>query len=148
VKKNYAKTDGNKLIKILLKNDPKSGTYKLLKCGVKNDQKTMLKIDPKLVLKISFIIDAMGGYKIILKSHFSTSGTRDPQFINFLKFRHFLQNRSIFRPPQTTPKRAPIENAIPHKNACTFAPMGGSKMSLFGGGGAGPVFAKKVDTTI
>jgi hypothetical protein len=116
--------------------------------GVKNWPKSMqndplinsLKIDPK-VLKNWY---AMGGSKL---SKIDV-GDPGPQKRNFLKFLTFLQKLALFGPQNRPPKWAPIENAIPHKNACTFAPMGGSKMSLFGGSGGGPLGPKNVDTTI
>jgi hypothetical protein len=38
--------------------------------------------------------------------------------------------------PKIDPKSGPIENPIPHKNACTFRPMGVRKCHFWGGSGA------------
>jgi hypothetical protein len=38
--------------------------------------------------------------------------------------------------PKIDPINWPIENPIPHKNACTFAPMGVRKCHFLGGRGA------------
>jgi hypothetical protein len=91
---------------------------------------------------------SMGGVQNHQKSINFDVGDPDPQKQNFLKFRTFLQKLPLFGPQNRPPKWAPIENAISHKNACTFAPMGGSKMSLFGGSEGGPLGPKNVDTTI
>jgi hypothetical protein len=117
---NWPKNDPKMIKNRGVKNRPKSGQKLICHGGVQNDQKS-----------INFDL-----------------GDPDPQKRNFLKFCTFLQKLLTFRPPKSTPKRGPIENAIPHKNACTFAPMGGSKMSLFGGSEGGPLGPKNVDTTI
>jgi hypothetical protein len=84
----------------------------------------------------------MGGSKIILKCHFSTSGTRDPQFINFLKIPHFLQKRSRFRPPKSTPKVGPLKIPFPTKTPVLFVQWG-SENVIFGGGPGRTGFCKK-----
>jgi hypothetical protein len=118
--------------------------YKLMKNCQKSTQKCPVIKCSKSGLKLICHGGVQNDEKLI---NFDL-GDPDPQKWNFLKFRTFLQKLPTFRPPKSTPKRGPIENAIPHKNACTFAPMGGSKMSLFGGSEGGPLGPKNVDTTI
>jgi hypothetical protein len=91
------------------------GGYKLLKFGVKKSSKIDPKWPPinfiKKWSKIDFYGGGPGGSKL------SKIDVGDPggQNINFLKFRTFLQKLPTFRPPKSTPKKGPIENAIPHK---------------------------------
>jgi hypothetical protein len=90
----------------------------------------------------SFITVAMGGSKIIKNHQISTSGTRDPQFINFLKFPHFLQKRSRFRPPKSTPKSDLLKIPFPTKTPVLFVQWG-SENVIFGGGPGRTGFCKK-----
>jgi hypothetical protein len=84
----------------------------------------------------------MGGSKIIKNHQISTSGTRDPQFINFLKFPHFLQKRSRFRPPKSTPKSDLLKIPFPTKTPVLFVQWG-SENVIFGGGPGRTGFCKK-----
>jgi hypothetical protein len=95
----------------------------------------LIKIDPNLTLKNSFIIATMGGSKIIKIWRFSISGTRDPQFINFLKLSHFLQKRSRFRPPKSTPKVAILKMPFPTKTPVLFVQWGSENVIFWGGPG-------------
>jgi hypothetical protein len=46
-----------------------------------------------------------------------------PKYKFFESLRIFAKTVQIST-PKIDPKSGPIENVIPHKNACTFAPMG------------------------
>jgi hypothetical protein len=50
----------------------------------------------------------------------------DPGPLNYKFFEIFgFSTKTVqILTPINDPKRGPIENPIPHKNACTFAPMG------------------------
>jgi hypothetical protein len=82
--KNYAK----KSTKNDAKNDAQKVGYKL----TKNDAK----IHPQNLIYILKLYYIMAGSKIIKNDQFSVRGVRGGHFINFLKFRTFLQKRSIF----------------------------------------------------
>jgi hypothetical protein len=59
-----------------------------------------------------------------------------PIFYKFFEFPNFFQKTDQISTPKIDPKRGPIENAIPHKNASTFAPMGVRKRHFLGAEGA------------
>jgi hypothetical protein len=77
----------------------KMGGYKLTLKVSKIDVKNDIIIDAKMCLKLI----CHGGVQNVKNRQISISGTRDPHFINFLKLSHFLQKRSRFRPPKSTP---------------------------------------------
>jgi hypothetical protein len=77
----------------------------------KNDAKMTPKISSKNELKNQFSRGGSTGLKL---SKIDLGGP-GPQNKNFLKFRTFLQKLPHFWPPKSTPKKGPIENAIPHK---------------------------------
>jgi hypothetical protein len=84
----------------------------------------------------------MGGSKNIKNRQFSISGTRDPHFINFLKLSGFLQKRSRFRPPKSTPKEELLKMPFPTKTPVLLLQWG-SKNVTFGGVGGRTGFCKK-----
>jgi hypothetical protein len=89
----------------------KMARYKLSKKWVKNDQNRRGKNRPKNHQKMTIL----GGVQNDQKSSNFDLGDPGPQKRNFLKFCTFLQKLPTFRPPKSTPKKGPIENAIPHK---------------------------------
>jgi hypothetical protein len=105
---------------------------------IKNDAK----IDPKIHFFKIFIIVSMGWSKNIKNHHLSTSGTRDPQIINFLKFSVFLQKRSRFRPPKSTPKVGLLKNSFPTKTPVLLLQWGSENVTFWGVGGR-TAFCKK-----
>jgi hypothetical protein len=98
------------------KNDAKKVTYKLIKIS--------LKIDSKWTTKKSFIIARHGGVINYRKSSFLDIGTPDPPFYKFFEICSLFAKTVQISTPKIDPINGPIENSIPHKNACTFAPMG------------------------
>jgi hypothetical protein len=128
--KKYAKIDAQKVTYKLIKND----AYKLLKIDSK--------MTPKFVSKISFIIISMAGSKIIKNHHFSVRGVRGGHFINFLKFSHFLQKRSRFRPPKSTPKMLLLKIPFPTKTPVLLLQWGSENVTFWGVGGR-TAFCKK-----
>jgi hypothetical protein len=130
-------------IKIILKLMLKMGHYKLMKKWPKNDQKWSVINRPKNGQKLI----CHGGVQNDKNRQISTSGTRDPIFINFLKFPHFLQKLPHFSTPKSTPINGLLKMSFP-TNRLYFCSNGGQKMSLFGGSGGGPLGPKIVDTTI
>jgi hypothetical protein len=75
------------------------------------------------------------GVKIIKNHQFSISGTRTPHFINFLKVCTFLQKRSRFRPPKSTPKVGLLKNAFPTKTPVLLLQWGSENVTFWGSGG-------------
>jgi hypothetical protein len=75
--------------------------------GSKNDVKNRPKNHQKMTI--------LGGVQNDQKSSNFDLGDPGPLKWNFLKFCTFLQKLPTFRPPKSTPKKGPIENAIPHK---------------------------------
>jgi hypothetical protein len=90
---------------------------------------------PKFVSKKSFIIVAMGGSKNVKNHQFSTSGTRTPQNINFLKFRTFLQKLSLFGPPKSTPINDLLKMPFPTKTPVLFVQWRSKNVTFWGVGG-------------
>jgi hypothetical protein len=60
----------------------------------------------------------------------------DPPIYKLFEILAFSTKTVQISTPQIDPKRGPIEKRIPHKNACTFAPMGVRKCHFLGGRGA------------
>jgi hypothetical protein len=89
----------------------------------------------KLTQKVTFIIGAMGGSKMIKKRRFWTSGPRTPQNINFLKFLSFLQKLPHFRPPKSTPINGPINFPFPTKTPVLLLRGGSKNVTFWGVGG-------------
>jgi hypothetical protein len=90
---------------------------------------------PKMMLNLTFIIVAMGGSKMIKNRQNSTSGTPDPQNINFLKFHSFLQKLPTFRPPKSTPRNDPINFSFPTKTPVLLLRWGSKNVTFWGSGG-------------
>jgi hypothetical protein len=63
-------------------------------------------------------------------------GDPGPPFYKLFEILHFSTKTVQILTPINDPKKEPIENPIPHKNACTFAPMGVRKCHFLGGRGA------------
>jgi hypothetical protein len=63
-------------------------------------------------------------------------GDPGPSFYKLFEILHFSTKTVQILTPINDPKKAPIENLIPHKNACAFAPMGVRKSQFLGGGAA------------
>jgi hypothetical protein len=89
----------------------------------------------KSVLKMSFIMLTMGGSKIIQNRPFSTSGTRDPQNINFLKIRTFLQKLPEIGPQNRPPKLALLKMPFPTKTPVLFVQWRSKNVTFWGVGG-------------
>jgi hypothetical protein len=94
------------------------------------------------MLKFTFIIGAMGRSQNVKNHHFSVRGVRRGQFINFLKFSLFLQKRSRFRPPKSTPKVGLLKNAFPTKTPVLLLQWGSENVTFWGVGGR-TAFCKK-----
>jgi hypothetical protein len=92
--------------------------------------------------KVTFIILAMGGSKIIENRLFWVRGVRGGQFINFLKFCTFLQKRSRFRPPKSTPKVELLKMPFPTKTPVLLLQWGSENVTFWGVGGR-TAFCKK-----
>jgi hypothetical protein len=82
------------------------------------------------------------GSKILKNHQFWVRGVRGGQFINFLKFRHFLQKRSRFRPPKSTPKEGMLKIPFPTKTPVLLLQWGSENVT-FGGVGGRTGFCKK-----
>jgi hypothetical protein len=74
----------------------------------------------------------MGGSKMI---KIDVGDPGPPKYKFFETFGFFAKTVQILT-PINDPKSGPIEKRIPHKNACTFAPMGVRKCHFLGGGAA------------
>jgi hypothetical protein len=114
--------------------------------GSKNDvkkrcQKSIIN-DWKLTLKIARKLIYHGGVENDKNRRFSISGTRTPQFINFLKFSTFLQKRSRFRPPKSTPKVGLLKIPFPTKTPVLLLQWGSENVTFWGVGGR-TAFCKK-----
>jgi hypothetical protein len=120
--------------KIMPKNDAK---ISLKKCVIK-----WSKSGQNLSLKIYFIMLTMGGSKNVKNRQFSVRGVRRGHFINFLKLSHFLQKRSRFRPPKSTPKVGLLKIPFPTKTPVLLLQWG-SENVIFGGGPGRTGFCKK-----
>jgi hypothetical protein len=86
------------------------------------------------MLKMIFIILTMGGSKIIENRLFLVRGVRRGHFINFLKFCHFLQKRSRFRPPKSTPKVGLLKIPFPTKTPVLLLQWGSENVTFWGVG--------------
>jgi hypothetical protein len=86
--------------------------------------------------KIDQKLTCHGGVENCQNRSFLTGGVRGGHFYKFFEISHFFAKTFTFRTPKSTPKIDAIENAIPHKNACTFRPMGVKKCHFLGGRGA------------
>jgi hypothetical protein len=90
------------------------------------------------MLKIDFfniLYHAMGRSQNVKNGQFSISGTRTPQFINFLKLSAFLQKRSRFRPPKSTPKVGLLKMSFPTKTPVLLLQWGSKNVTFWGVGG-------------
>jgi hypothetical protein len=88
------------------------------------------------MLKISFYNAHHGGVPKCPKSSKIDLGDPGPLKYKFFEICHFSTKTVQILTPINDPINWPIENVIPHKNACTFAPMGVRKCHFLGGGAA------------
>jgi hypothetical protein len=70
-------------------------------------------------------------------------GTPDPPFYKFFEIVALFAKTVQISTPKIDLINGPIENPIPHKNACTFAPMGVKKCHFLGVGGADRFLQKR-----
>jgi hypothetical protein len=70
-------------------------------------------------------------------------GTPDPPFYKFFEILPLFAKTVQISTPKIDPINCFIENVIPHKNACTFAPMGVRKCHFLGVGGADRFLQKR-----
>jgi hypothetical protein len=84
----------------------------------------------------------MGGSKNVKKRTFWVRGVRGGQFINYLKFSHFLQKRARFRPPKSTPKIDLLKNSFHTKTPVLLLQWGSENVTFWGVGGR-TAFCKK-----
>jgi hypothetical protein len=63
-------------------------------------------------------------------------GDPGPPNYKLFEILHFFAKTVQILTPINDPKKGAIEKLIPHKNACTFAPMGVRKCHFLGGGAA------------
>jgi hypothetical protein len=97
---------------------------------------------PKNDAKIYIYIYAMGGSKMIKIDKIWPGGSGGCHFINFLKFSHFLQKRSRFRPPKSTPKVGLLKMSFPTKTPVLLLQWGSENVTFWGVGGR-TAFCKK-----
>jgi hypothetical protein len=69
-------------------------------------------------------------------------GPRGPIY-KFFEISEIFAKTVQISTPKIDPKSGVIENAIPHKNACAFAPMGAKKCHFLGVGGADRFLQKR-----
>jgi hypothetical protein len=65
-----------------------------------------------------------GGVINYLKLSFFDVGDPGPPFYKLFEISPLFAKTVQISTPKIDPINGPIENLIPHKNACTFAPMG------------------------
>jgi hypothetical protein len=122
-----------KLFKIDVKkcsqNDVKMGRYKLIKNMAKNWSKMTPYNLMKKWAKNWFSRGGSTGVKIV-KNRPRGTGTPKTEFFEIL---HFFAKTLHFWPPKIDPINWHYKNRIPHKNACTFRPMGVKKCHFLGG---------------
>jgi hypothetical protein len=102
---------------------------------LKNRLKIGLKIDQKVTVFLKLYL-RHGRVENDQKSSILDLGTPDPPKHKFFEIPHFFAKTSRNRTPKSTPINDPYKKLIPHKNACTFAPMGVEKCHFLGVGGA------------
>jgi hypothetical protein len=112
----------------MTKNDPKMTPYKFV----------------QKVLKNQFSTGGSGGAKMIKIE----GGVPGVHFYKFFEILQFSTKAPPLLTPKIDPQKGPYWKTHSPQIGCTFAPMGGSKMSLFGGSEGGPLGPKNVDTTI
>jgi hypothetical protein len=78
----------------------------------------------------------MGGVINYIKLSIFDVGDPGPPIYKLFEILGFFAKTVQISTPINDPKKGAIENPIPHKNACTFAPMGVRKSHFLGGGGA------------
>jgi hypothetical protein len=111
---------------------------------IKIYRKSGVKIDVKNRPKIAQNLICHGGVKID-ENRPRGPGTPKTEFFEIL---HFSTKAPHFSTPKIDPQKGPYWKTHSPQIGCAFAPMGGSKMSLFGGSEGGPLGPKNVDTTI
>jgi hypothetical protein len=80
-----------------------------------------------MMLKFSFLLKLYichGGVENDQKLAKIDFGDPGPPFYKFFEIVALFAKTVQISTPKIDPKSGPIENPIPHKNACTFAPMG------------------------
>jgi hypothetical protein len=96
----------------------------------------IVKIDLKIDAKKPFYNARHGGVPKCQKSSNFDVGDPGPPIYKLFEISALFAKTVQISTPKIDPKRGPIENPIPHKNACTFAPMGVRKCHFWGGRGA------------
>jgi hypothetical protein len=118
--------------------------YKLTKNCLKIDQNRRGKIDAKNGQKLM----CHGGVQKWSKSIKIDRGGPGGSFYKFFENSALFAKAPPFSTPKIDPHKWPYWKTHSPQIGCAFAPMGGSKMSLFGGSEGGPLGPKIVDTTI
>jgi hypothetical protein len=90
----------------------------------------------KIYAKIYFYNRRHGEVPKCQKSSFFGPGGPEGPIYKFFEISDFSKKTVQILTPINDPKKGAIENPIPHKNACTFAPMGVRKSHFLGGRGA------------
>jgi hypothetical protein len=132
----------------MIKNDAKMMSklmrYKLIEKWWKNDQNWRGKNRPKNGQKLI----CNGGVQKWSKSIKIDLGGPGGSIYKFFEILALFEKAPPFSTPKIDPHKWPYWKTHSPQIGCSFAPMGGSKMSLFGGSGGGPLGPKIVDTTI
>jgi hypothetical protein len=103
---------------------------------------------PYKMIKNSSKIDIPWGGPKWQKSIKFDRGGPGGSFYKFFEILQFFAKAPPFSTPKIDPHKWPYWKTHSPQIGCAFAPMGGSKMSLFGGSEGGPLGPKIVDTTI
>jgi hypothetical protein len=98
--------------------------------------KKRLKNDLKIDAKIWFYNARHGGVPKCPKSSKIDLGDPGPLNYKFFEIPRLFAKTVQISTPKIDPINGTIEKLIPHKNACTFAPMGVRKCHFLGGRGA------------
>jgi hypothetical protein len=85
----------------------------------------------------------MGGVINYLKLSIFDVGDPGPPFYKLFEISQIFAKTVQISTPKIDPINGAIENPIPHKNACTFAPMGVKKCHFLGGGAADRFLQKR-----
>jgi hypothetical protein len=141
--------------KLVLKNCLKVVLKMMLKCWFIDDENGRRKIDKNRskMTPYKFVkkrpkngqnLICHGGVKII------KNRPRGPRTLNykFFEISALFAKAPPFSTPKIDPQKGPYWKCHSPQIGCAFAPMGGSKKSLFGGSEGGPLGPKIVDTTI
>jgi hypothetical protein len=143
----YWNGDGKKLIIIVKIWGQKMSKMEGWKLMLKYDKKRSILRGQKVGRKWSKNDNSAGGSKWQKSTNFD-AGPRGPLFYKFFEILHFFAKTLHFWTPKIDPQNGPYWKHHSPQIGCAFAPMGGSKKSLFGGSEGGPLGPKNVDTTI